>query len=194
MHQRPRGFVSDTIKETRELLESEGLPPKVREEAEHFLKEIAERAEAEIADYDFFFEHMPSEEDDETLIVLKAHLLIERKTRELVRERLLASDALEKARLTSHQLFCLAEALCLPNPEPKWLWNTARMLNKLRNQLAHNLQPKDIEREIASFTDTFAERYPSNRSLSSCLAFLYAGIAALGDVAREPGFMVRGKR
>ena len=193
MHKRPRGFVTETITKTRELLESEGLTPEVREEAERFLKETVERSEAEIADYDFFFEHMPSEEADETLIVLKAHLLIERKTWEFVRERLLTPDALEKASLNSHQLLRLAESLCLPNPEPQWLWNTARMLNKLRNKLAHNLQPKDIDREIASFTDTFAEKYPSNRSLSSCLAYLYAQVAALGDVAREPNFMVRGK-
>jgi hypothetical protein len=160
MKQKPPRFVSGTIQLTKDLLASGTLSPEECADAEQFLAEIAERTAEEIAEYVFFFEHMPDEAAGTTLVVLKAHLLIEMKAREFVRERLLAPGAIDQARLSSHQLFCLAESFCLPNLEPQWLWSTVRKLNKIRNRLAHNLQPKEVQREIEMFIALFADRNP----------------------------------
>jgi len=110
-----------------------------------------------------------------------------------VLERLLAPAALEAARLSSHQLICLAESLCLPNSDPQWLWNTAMHLNKLRNQLAHNLEPKDLQREIKAFTSHFKHQGLVGGSLIGCLGNLYTRVAALADISRNPDFRVRGR-
>ena len=78
--------------------------------------------------------------------------------------------------------------MCLPNHEPQWLWGTAKRLNKLRNSLAHNLQPEDLQQEIASFTCLFNAQHTISSGLVGCIGFLYAQVAALAGIAREPSF------
>ncbi len=81
-------------------------------------------------------EHMP-ETDDLTLVVLKGHLLIEELLVDLVHLALPHAEYLEPARLSFHQLACVARASLPQASDPAW--ELVLSLNSLRNDLAHNL-------------------------------------------------------
>lgn len=98
---------------------------------------------------------------DLTLVVLKGHLLLEEQIRETVIERLTNKEAINKARFNCHQLICLAEALC-PDDAPKKMWLAAKKLNKIRNDLAHHLEPKGVSDRIEDFIATFPSNFEND--------------------------------
>ena len=81
--------------------------------------------------------------NDEILLILKLHLLVEEQIRTFVDERLADPSALGKAKFDCHAVICIAEALCSEDIHPN-IWEASRKLNSLRNQIAHNLEPKGI--------------------------------------------------
>jgi hypothetical protein len=94
-------------------------------------------------------------EKDPVLVVLKGHLLIEEQLRLVVDARVAKPDAVAKAQLECFQVICLVEALCL-NEAPLFVWDALRKLNKLRNDLAHKLEPKGVHDRMIDIT-TFVE-------------------------------------
>lgn len=183
----------EIVDDAKALLAADDLSPTEREELTAFLAEVGNRSEYDITAYDYFTEHMPEDDADLALVVLKGHLLIEQRVRAFVEARLLKPEALGQARLSSHQLICLAESLCLPNPEPAWLWEMVRKLNSLRNSLVHELTPVDIQDRINAFLAAYHEKHPIHGKLTGCLGNLYAQVTELARVAaEEPEFRVRG--
>jgi len=136
---------------------------------------------------------MPDTDSDLALIVLKGHLLLEQRTREFISERMLSPNALDDARLTSHQLICLAEALTLPNEQPKRMWSALRKLNALRNQLAHNLAPNRIEERVQEIVNDYSSAWPAQSGFVGVLANAYAQLSELCRIARDPSFRIRGR-
>lgn len=187
-------FIAELIADTRRLLASDELTLEQRAELERHLAEASALSKEDIAVYDFFFEHMPDDEDDLALVILKGHLLIEQRVRSFVEARLFAPTALAAARLTSHQLICLAEAMCLSNEEPKWLFETLRKLNSLRNSLVHELTPAGIADKVDAFVKAYGARNAVRSGLIGCLGNLYAQLAELSNLARRPGFRLPGSR
>jgi hypothetical protein len=178
------------VEDTKRLLASDNLSSVERADAEAFLGEMSEQSATDVAAYDFFLAHMPADDADVSLIILKGHLLVEQRVREFVENRLLTPKALSAARLTSHQWICLAEANCLPNPDPAWLWATVRELNSLRNSLAHNLAPTGIQERIDQFMKSYRERHSIRGGLVSCIGNLYAQVAAFAALALERDYRI----
>jgi hypothetical protein len=56
-------------------------------------------------------------------------------------------------RLTFPQLICLLEAL-QPKGSKKWIWNSLRRLNVLRNEYAHNLTMDRLETKRKEFIES----------------------------------------
>lgn len=142
---------------------------------------------------DYFLHHMPDEEADLTLIVLKGHLLIEQRIREFIRERLLNPTALDRIRLTSHQAICLAEALTLPNSDPEVLWSVIRKVNALRNERAHKLTPERVEERMEEIESNYSRFGAVQSGFAGILGHLYGQLSELCRIAREPDVRIRGK-
>jgi hypothetical protein len=87
---------------------------------------------------------------DADLVLLKGHLLIEEQLRLLIDQRLRNPTALPDARLECHQCICLAQSFFPPNHE-LWLWQALKKLNKIRNDIAHQIQPKGLQDRIEDF-------------------------------------------
>ena len=100
--------------------------------------------EASNKDFLKFWEHMPLQTKDETLIVLKGHLLLEDLMREYCASKVKNESALEEARLTFRQVLGLTQAF-MPYQSDSWVWKALTKINQIRNRLAHNLSPKDYE-------------------------------------------------
>ena len=185
--------LDELIALTREALDSGELSEEQKVELEERCRTIKEMPEEERESLHYFLRHMPYQESDLTLIVLKGHLLLEQKVREFINERMLNPEALKAARLTSHQAICLAEALTLPNDDPKVLWSILRNVNTLRNDLAHNLAPQKVERLVRAIESEFATFGSVQSGFVGILGHLYAQLAELCRMAREPEYRVKGK-
>ena len=95
-----------------------------------------------IAAFKRFYALLPRN-DDKVLVILKLHLLVEEQVRAFLDERIHDKSALEKASLDCHQAICLAEAMSTQDIHPN-VWEAARKLNRLRNEVAHNLEPSGV--------------------------------------------------
>ncbi|WP_417667564.1 hypothetical protein [Pseudidiomarina sp.] len=111
--------------------------------------------------------------EDLTLIVLKGHLLVEEQVRVMVYDRLLKPEELQ--RFSFAQYLSLAKAMYeLPEGET-WLWNAIAKLNQLRNAMAHELTPGDIDKKI----DMFCSAVPRNEeqmpehSVKNCISTVW---------------------
>lgn len=99
---------------------------------------------------------------DLQMILLKAHLLIEEELQAFIDGSVRDASLLTKARFTFAQRLILAEALHA-NPNCfgyRWVWDAARDLNTLRNQMVHNLEPKDFCNRLDSLTKSIEARLP----------------------------------
>ena len=90
---------------------------------------------------------------DITLQVLKGHLLVEELLREIFLLQLPFPEAIKGSRGTSfecHQIICLVQAMTLHSDKEPWLWDAAKRLNGIRNDLAHKLEPKALDAKVQS--------------------------------------------
>lgn len=88
---------------------------------------------------------------DLTSVILKGHLLIEEQIKQIIDERVKKPEALSDARLTCHQAICIAEAFC---PKEQYIWEPVKKLNRIRNELAHNAEPKGLDDQIDDFVNS----------------------------------------
>jgi hypothetical protein len=91
-------------------------------------------------------------EGDPTYLVLKAHLLAEEVLYLYVERRAHRSGPISAARLSFSQLLALCRAFHPYSSEDWWAWSALQKLNSLRNTLAHNLEPKDLQERIVEFS------------------------------------------
>jgi len=109
--------------------------------------------------------HFPSGADL-TLQVLKGHLLVEELLREIFSLQLPFPEALKGNRGTSfecHQIICLVQAITLHSDKEPWLWDAAKRLNGIRNDLAHKLEPKALDTKIQSLIQSIMDNPVSKK-------------------------------
>ena len=99
-----------------------------------------------------FWEHIEWKSQNETLILLKGHLLVEDLMREYCESKVENSSQLEKARLSFPQVLHLTRAL-QKYETSSWVWGAVAKLNGLRNSFAHNLTPKNYEAKRNEFIE-----------------------------------------
>jgi hypothetical protein len=185
--------LNDLVSSIKQAIASGQLSAQQKAELEDGLGKIELMSEEERESLDYFLHHIPDGDSDLTLIVLKGHLLIEQRIREFISERMLSPSALDDARLSSYQAICLAEALTLPNTQPKQLWDTLRQLNTLRNQMAHNLDLRGVEQRVEKIINDYAQLNTVQSGFVGVIAHAYGQLSELGRVARDPSFRVRGR-
>lgn len=185
---KPRPTLAEMVAVTRKAIASGKLSPEQLAEAEANLKLVEGRSEAEVESLDFFLHHMPDDDADIILVILKGHLLIEQKVREFISERMLTPKALDAAQLETHQAICLAEALTLPNDMPKSLWETVKQLNTLRNRIAHEVEYAGIKDRIANIQKTYRKQFDVKSGFTSVLAHAYGQMSELVRLAQHPDF------
>nr|WP_315428203.1 hypothetical protein [uncultured Albidiferax sp.] len=136
-----------------------------------------------------FYELLPRTDDAE-LLVLKVHLLIEEQIRLILHERFPNAAAAKKADLTCYQAICIAEGFCSEDADPK-LWDILKKLNKLRNDIAHNLEPKGMTDQMSNIVKSvlpklttaqvpeLAEKMSPQQKFSFAASMLMARVASL---------------
>jgi len=102
---------------------------------------------------------------DRELRLIKGHLLVEEILYKLLLFKSAKPSAIHKAKLSFAQQLAIIEGLYFDeNLMPDWLCPAATKLNKIRNLLAHNLTPKNLEIEIDEFTRIVISNLRKNKS------------------------------
>lgn len=93
---------------------------------------------------------------DPTYSVLKAHLLLEELLRAFIAKTLPHPEVLRGARLTFAQLLAVARSCCTRVSPDHWMWKAIADLNKLRNMLSHEVEPKEVADKISEYANFVA--------------------------------------
>ncbi|MDE2106240.1 MAG: hypothetical protein KGL39_53970 [Patescibacteria group bacterium] len=139
------------------------------------------------------YKQLLPETDDLTLMVLKGHLILEEMLFALVREHCAKPEYLEGARLSFAQLLRLARSL-VSAPVPKEVWTAIAEINRLRNALAHNLRPTDVETRVEevyraaivgmeSLPPDYSKPVVAARILQESILSLIGALALVGGVS-----------
>jgi hypothetical protein len=96
-----------------------------------------------------FWKLIPMRSGDETLIVLKGHLLVEDLLRSFCES--VVPNPQHLGKLQFSQSLAVARALDDGVKVPDWAWGAASMLNGLRNMLAHRLEATEYPKRRAEF-------------------------------------------
>ncbi|WP_316187984.1 MULTISPECIES: hypothetical protein [unclassified Bradyrhizobium] len=93
---------------------------------------------------------------DLTLLVLKAHLLLEEELYNQLRRLFPSPEQYDRLNLRFIQNIMLARAFCIrrtaegqPIEHVELCWDALEALNTFRNRLAHNLEPGDVNNLLA---------------------------------------------
>lgn len=138
-----------------------------------------------------FLRHMPKS-DDLTLVVLKGHLLVEEEINETLVSRLREPKVLFAARLSFSQRLAVLKALSGSDKDQPFRFTAIEHLNTLRNQLAHNLEPRELEKRVKTFLaeleapgkeKEFAKE-TLGRRLKRCIALLCGELSGWNKAVR----------
>lgn len=106
--------------------------------------------------------------------------------RQIIDERLKNPIAVSKLDLTCHQRICLAQALLPPDTEV-WLWPSLLKLNKLRNDIAHQIEPRGLQDRLNNFMQSvpsgFSEIEDKQQQFELTLWSLFVAVA---DLVEKP--------
>ena len=101
--------------------------------------------------------HHLDKTDDPILVILRAHLLVEERLRDIVARISRAPEELKAARLSFHQAVCLCRAVIGRQEEPAW--DFIARLNEVRNRIAHQLDPGDFDELLGSIVTKIRADY-----------------------------------
>jgi len=95
-----------------------------------------------------FNKHMPRSKDI-TMIILKGHLLVEQALTDILDTELPYSKALDDAKMSFSNRLAVVKSIY--GTDTSFPYGLIENLNSLRNQLVHNLEPKDMESKLDDF-------------------------------------------
>ncbi len=108
--------------------------------------------------------HLPVNSGDDSLLVLKGHLLCEECLNEYLKFLLPHYECLSGARLQVSTKIDLAKAVSDDERYDKWIWTGIKKLNSVRNGYAHSLEPdlEKINTKTQEFLDFINQQNPPN--------------------------------
>ena len=147
---------------------------------------MAEITDRHLSAFKTFLATLPHGKDVE-LVLLKGHLLVEEQIRLIIHRRLRNPDVLTEAnsRLETHQAIQLARAFFPADHMPE-IWISALKLNRLRNDIAHNLWSKEsLTDKVAAWVklvpSTLTEGPDAQQNFELALWSLFEAVSSLVD-------------
>jgi hypothetical protein len=138
-----------------------------------------------------FLRHLPKS-DDLSLIILKGHLLIEEELNDALAAHMADPDRLFQARLSFSQRLNVLVGITGEGNAFHHRLTAVEKLNSLRNQLAHNLEPKGIGTRIEEFLRELEDpgsakelrKQKVSERLKSCIALMCGEFSGWKRAAR----------
>ena len=102
--------------------------------------------------------------DDIMLVVLKGHLLIEDSLVTIIRKFVPHGEFINEARLGFHQKVQIARSLSWDEHQNA-MWDLALGLNRVRNDMAHALEPPKVEDRIRALRTRYFEIFADSKQI-----------------------------
>ena len=106
-----------------------------------------------------FLQTLPRNGDIE-IDLLKGHLLIEQALRSELARHSKKPELLDDVKLSFSLLIGLVRSFSDMKPD-SWVWGALRKLNQARNELAHNLSKRELEKKMDAFVVMADKAEPS---------------------------------
>jgi len=106
---------------------------------------------------DQFMTYLPVDFSDPSLVILKGHLLLEVALKDYISKRVHFPDRLDEGQIKFSSLVLFASSL-EDSEKDRWLWKALKMANKIRNQIAHNLDNPKLsrsEKELIAYVQAY---------------------------------------
>ena len=113
---------------------------------------------------------------DPTYSILKAHLLFEELLNTYLMRVLPHASALTEARLSFAQTLAITRASSVHIAPDHWVWKAVADLNRLRNLLSHEAQPKDLPKKMGEYISFV---------VNSTRAAMPAPVSNIGDEEKD---------
>jgi hypothetical protein len=110
---------------------------------------------------------------------------MEEQVRNLIFLRVKNPALLKEAKLDCYQAICLAQSFFDSEFQP-WLWQALKKLNKLRNDIAHNIEPKGVKDRLQHFSSEYP--FSMGSAGDPTVSFeisLWGMFAALADIVEN---------
>lgn len=150
----PKRTIEQQIKVLRTILgvvERNGDSDEARESLARSIKGLESIPHSARVTFDRIVEHLPDEEAEVELLILKAHLLVEAALRDYVVFRLPDRRWFKKQnRMRASTLIGLARSLTTKSKDWDCIFTFVTELNGLRNKMAHRLSTDDLDAEVAA--------------------------------------------
>jgi hypothetical protein len=91
--------------------------------------------------------------EDDSFMIIKAHLVAEKFLHEILENDLPNPKAIKKVRLTFRHLLAFVESH-RPSKKEKWIWTSLEKLNSLRNEIAHNISTEKLSKKRDDFIES----------------------------------------
>lgn len=115
--------------------------------------------------------------DDPTLLILKGHLLVEERLRDVLARICRSHEEVPAARLSFHQVLWLCRAVVGREEDPAWGFVTR--LNEVRNRMAHRLEPGNLDELLGAVVEKLgpgcADRFKTSVERFRAAAFYACG-------------------
>jgi hypothetical protein len=133
---------------------------------------------------DLFTRHFSELPNELSLIVLKGHLLVEVSLTAVISHYAQPSADIAKVGLRFAQKVALVKALAPSVFFPPGFWDFVHLLNHLRNDFAHQLEPRKMEEHLELMRTMFSvrqkslgwESYPTDEAKLGMLISLWLGV------------------
>lgn len=94
---------------------------------------------------------------DPILVILRSHLLVEERLRDILAQISRDPEELKAARLSFHQALYLCRAVIGRRDDA--VWDFMARLNEVRNRISHHLEPGDFDLLLGSMTEKLRKDY-----------------------------------
>lgn len=148
--------------------------------------------EIQLEAINYFINTMP-DFNDITLIIIKGHLLLEQQIRNIFKSNFNNPNAIERTRLNISQIIDITEASYEYSESKKYLWESIRLLNNIRNDVAHNIESDGLKNKISNLIEKsrniliidINKNENLESKLKSCILGLGAHLISLSTNAQE---------
>ena len=119
--------------------------------------------------------------------VIKGHLLLEEQLKVICSERVRKPEALNLSdpQWGANQIISLTESLCSGEVDDI-LWICLRKLNKVRNDVAHNLEPKGFEDRVRDLIGSWPSGVSSAETTTDLFIALSSMLVIITSLIRDP--------
>lgn len=140
-----------------------------------------------------FQTYFPEEREDLDIIVLRGHQLAESLLYRFIKQNVRYPEFIDSFFIRWEPLVALVRAMKNENTNDyNWVWSSLLQLERVRNQIAHNLEANKLEKKINEFINCVRSgvndfnKIPGEDDLKKAIFVVYCGLSTVLAIDKWP--------